>query len=103
MGGNKGLDAISVISSIVFGAVRAATAPQTRAQVEAAEVADDSTSQAEAAAEARRKAARQKTEAELLASARKAERAELASRDVLAQTLGAPSTAGANLKERLGQ
>lgn len=104
MGGGGGIDPISVISSVVFGVVRAAASPQSRAEVDAARAAsEDDSDQAEAAAEARRAAARQKSEAALLASARKAERAELADRDGLAQTLGAPSVTSANLKEKLGQ
>lgn len=106
MGGGGGIDPISVISSVVFGVVKAAAGTETRAQVEAASAAaeDDAAERAEAAAaEARRAAARKKAEAELLADARKAERAGLAGRDAQAQTLGAPSVAGANLKEKLGQ
>jgi hypothetical protein len=103
MGGGGGLDPISVISSVVFGAVKAAaTSGQSRAETTI--VADDGSAEAELeAAEERRRAARKKTEAELLANARQAERAELASRDAQAQTLGAPSVSGANLKEKLGQ
>ena len=53
--------------------------------------------------EARRKADRQKAETALLTKARQADRAELASQDSQAESLGAPSVATTQLKERLGQ
>lgn len=105
MGGGGGINPLSVIGSMVFqsalSALSGASPTQTRSS-QTSEVSAD-TAADESAALARRKADRQKAEAALLTKARQADRADLASRDSQAQSLGAPSVAAAQLKERLGQ
>jgi uncharacterized membrane protein len=105
MGGGGGSDPFSAIGSLVFSAFQAASeSGKGHAQASNSAAADAASEQAaQEAAEERRRAARRKSEAELLANARQSERAAAASRDDAAQTLGAPSVAAANLKEKLGQ
>jgi hypothetical protein len=92
-----------VISSVVFGASNVLASARDAGNTQTSIVAADDTDAELEAAEERRRATRKKTEAQLLAGARKTERAELARNDDVAQTLGSPSVAGASLKERLGQ
>jgi hypothetical protein len=101
MGGGGGISPISIISDLVFsglagGAVKASSAPASTSVDNSAELAVQE-------AEARRKADRKKAEAALLSKARQADRAEAASRDAVAETLGAPAVAASQLKARLGQ
>jgi len=105
MGGGGGINPLSVIGSMVFQSALGALAGATPTQTRASQATDDSASAAaeESAALARRKADRQKAEAALLTKARQADRTDLASQDSRAESLGAPSVAANQLKERLGQ
>jgi len=105
MGGGGGLSPISIISDLVFGSALSAlagTASQ-EAGTATSSTTDTSAETAQEEAEARRKADRRKAEASLLAKARQADRAELAARDAVAETLGSPTVAAVQLKARLGQ
>ncbi len=103
MGGGGGINPIAVIGSMVFGQALSAVTGMATADSRASQAAETSAVADESAALARRKADRQKAEAALLTKARQAERADLASQDTRAESLGAPSVAATQLKERLGQ
>ena len=110
MGGGGGINPLSIITTMVFGPeygglVAMATADNPGSGGSSTTAGGDTSAQEAdvAAAEARRKAARQRTEAAMLAKTRHAERAELSSENGLAQSLGSPDVATAQLKEKLGQ
>lgn len=96
MGG--GFDPVSALVGLVFtGAIEALSGSKSGSS-------DASLAQAKAvAAEARQRDARRKQEGELLAQARKTERARQATEDAQPESLGAPKVAEAGLKARLGQ
>jgi len=104
MGGGGGLSPISIISDLVFGSALSALAGTAAQEAgTTTSTTDTSDDAAQEEAEARRKADRRKAEASLLAKARQADRAELATRDAVAETLGSPTVAAVQLKARLGQ
>jgi hypothetical protein len=101
MGGGGGISPISIISDILFSSASGIMGgAQQRSGGAVAETTDTSAADE---AEARQRADRKKAEAALLAKARQSDRAEQAGQDGVAETLGAPTVAAAQLKERLGQ
>lgn len=119
MGGGGGFNPIPIISTLVFGpeagglvatALGSLDSPRQTSDAAAAQAASEAQAaalaaeqQAEQNAELRRREDRQRKQAALLDQTKAQQRASLAGKDALAQTLGAPAVETSKLKEKLGQ